>query len=302
MKPTHRDGRARGRGAGGETLTEARRHGAKPRGRGGEGPSGGEWLFGRRPVVEALRAARRHFFELRIAAGDSGGGQRTAPDDELAEILERAARIAVPVTRVAREEISHLLEGVNHQGVALRVGGFPYCGFDEIIHATEADPSALVLLLDHIEDPQNVGSLLRTADAAGVTGVVLPEDRAAGVTAAAVRASAGASEHLRVARVVNLARAINDLKRHECWITGLDTGEDARDYNAIDFRGRCGLVVGNEGRGLGRLVREQCDFIARLPMRGRVASLNAGVAGALVMYEVLRQRGDGASPTADGRR
>ena len=124
-----------------------------------------------------------------------------------------------------------------------------------------------------------------------MAGVVLPADRAAGVTAAVVRASAGASEHVRVARVVNLPRAIGELKACDCWITGLDAGAAARPYTSIDFKGRCGLVVGNEGSGLGRLVREQCDFLARLPMRGRVASLNAGVAGTLVMYEVLRQHG-----------
>jgi 23S rRNA (guanosine2251-2'-O)-methyltransferase len=253
----------------------------------------GDWLFGRRPVFESLRAGRRHFYELRIAGNSARPGEL---DSELVEIRERALKAGAIFKTVAREEISELLEGVNHQGVALRVGAFPYWGFEQIVHAVKQDPSALVLILDHIEDPQNVGSLLRTADAAGVTGVILPEDRAAGVTAAVVRASAGAAEHLRVARVVNLTRAIDELKTCECWITGLDVGSDARSYTAIDFKGRCGLVVGNEGSGLGRLVREQCDFIAELPMHGRVASLNAGVAGALAMYEVLRQRGPAIVP------
>jgi 23S rRNA (guanosine2251-2'-O)-methyltransferase len=261
---------------------QRRRPGGRP-----ERPGTGDWLYGRRPVLEALRAGRRAIHELWLA--DSS--VRHGADDDLVEMHRLAQAAGAICKTVARDEWKVLPEGANHQGVALRVGGYPYVGFETILQAVERDPSALVLILDHIEDPQNVGSLLRTADAAGVTGVVLPEDRAAGVTPAAVRASAGASEHLPVAHVVNLVRAIDALKKQNCWITGLDAGKDARPYQDIDYRGRCALVVGNEGEGLGRLVREHCDFIARLPMRGHVASLNAGVAGALAMYEVVRQRG-----------
>ncbi len=159
-----------------------------------------------------------------------------------------------------------------------------------MIELVEEDPQAVVLFLDHIEDPQNVGSLLRTADAAGVKGVIIPEDRSSGVTPAAVRASAGAAEHLCVVKVVNLARAMDVMKEHGLWITGLDFGDDARDYREVDYSGRCGIVVGNEGRGISRLIREKCDFIAMLPMLGSVSSLNASVAGGLVMYEALRSR------------
>jgi 23S rRNA (guanosine2251-2'-O)-methyltransferase len=148
----------------------------------------------------------------------------------------------------------------------------------------------MVLLLDHIEDPQNIGSLLRSANAAGVTGVVIPEDRAAGVTPSAVRASAGASEYMRVAKVVNLVRAIKSLQAEGVWVSALDIGDDSRDYTGVDFKGRVGLVVGSEGKGVSRLVRETSDFVASLPMLGKVASLNAGVAGAVAMYEILRQR------------
>ena len=263
--------------------------------RGSERAERGEWLYGRRPVIESLRAGRRHIHELWLTESNS----RSDADGDFAEMRSRAQAAGAVLNPVARERLDDLLEGANHQGVAMRVGGFPYSGFEQIVHAVEQDPTALVLLLDHIEDPQNVGSLLRTAEAAGVSGVIMPEDRAAGVTAAAVRASAGAAEHLRVARVVNLTRAIEALKACSCWITGLDTGDDARPYATIDFKGRCGLVVGNEGAGLGRLVREHCDFIAQLPMYGKVSSLNAGVAGALVMYEVLRQRSP-ASRDAQG--
>ena len=147
-----------------------------------------------------------------------------------------------------------------------------------------------MIVLDHLEDPQNVGSILRTACAIGATGVILPEDRGCGVTPAAVRASAGASEYLKVAHVVNLVRAMKQLQEAGMWFTGLDWGEDAKNYTDIDFKGRAGLVVGAEGDGITRLVRETCDFIAVLPMPGEIESLNAGVAAAICMYEMLRQR------------
>ena len=147
-------------------------------------------------------------------------------------------------------------------------------------------------MLDHLEDPQNVGSILRTACAVGATGVIIPEDRACGITPAAVRASAGGAEHLKVARVVNVVRALEELKEAGLWLTGLDWGTDARPYTKIDFKGKVGLVIGAEGSGISRLVRENCYFIAELPMPGGFESLNAGVAAAVTMYEILRQRGN----------
>jgi 23S rRNA (guanosine2251-2'-O)-methyltransferase len=175
--------------------------------------------------------------------------------------------------------------------VAIKTTGYPYVDFHEIVEAVEEDENAAVLVLDHLEDPQNVGSILRTACAAGFTGVVIPEDRGAGVTPAAVRASAGAAEHLKVAKVVNLPRAMKELQKLNMWFTGLDWGEDARCYTKIDYKGRTGLVIGAEGNGISRLVRETCDFIAELPMPGGFESLNAGVAAGIAMYEILRQRG-----------
>lgn len=253
----------------------------------GEAPRGvSGWLYGRRPVIEALRSGRREFQELRISA--------TAHDDaeggELTEIAELARASGLRPVEVARRELSELLGEVNHQGVALKCGPYRYLDYAEILDAAEGNPESTLLFLDHVEDPQNLGSLLRTADASGVVGVVIPEDRAAEVTAAAVRASAGAAEHVPVAKVVNLPRAIEEAKERGVWITGLDFGDDAKDYDAIDYSGRTGIVVGNEGRGISRLAREKCDFIAMLPMLGGVSSLNAAVAGAIVMYEVLRQK------------
>jgi 23S rRNA (guanosine2251-2'-O)-methyltransferase len=190
-----------------------------------------------------------------------------------------------------RNQLDKLTRFGHHQGVALKTTGYPYVGFEEILAAVEADENATVIVLDHLEDPQNVGSILRTASAVGVTGVIIPEDRACGITPAVARASAGGTEYVKVAHVVNLVRAMQDLKDAGVWFTGLDWGEDAKTYTDIDFRGRTGLVVGAEGNGISRLVRENCDFIAELPMPGGFESLNAGVATAITLYEVLRQRG-----------
>ena len=172
----------------------------------------------------------------------------------------------------------------------MKAGGYPYVAPEEIYDAAEADPEAIVLLLDHLEDPQNVGSLLRTAEACGVCGVILPEDRGVLVTPTVVRASVGASEHLKIAHVVNLAQAMKELKERNVWLTGLDMTENAKPFTEVDFRGRCGIVVGSEGNGLGSLVGKTCDFIGYIPMMGQVESLNAGVAGALAMYEAVRQK------------
>ena len=243
----------------------------------------GEWIYGRRPVLEVLRAKRRHLYEGVLPCGG-----RDSPD--VAELRALLLAAGVPQHAMQRAELDELAAGGNHQGVALRVGSYPYISMEQIEHDARERPDALVLLLDHVEDPQNVGSLLRSAEAAGVTGIVLPEDRAVGVTPAAVRASAGASEHLRVTRVVNLVRAMKKLQEAGLWLAGLDTGDDTKPYTGVDFKGRMGIVVGSEGQGLGRLVRESCDFIASIPMSGQVASLNASVAGAIVLFEAVRQR------------
>ena len=246
--------------------------------------SGGEWLYGGNPVEEALAAGRRTFSEIVLPAPSPN------EDDQICRIRDEAHARRLVVRTMDRDALDRLTRFGHHQGCALKSTGYPYVGFDEILSDVEADESALVVVLDHLEDPQNVGSILRTACAVGVTGVVLPEDRACGITPAAVRASAGGAEHLKVAHVVNLPRAMADLKEAGVWMTGLDWGAGARPYTEIDFKGRVGLVVGAEGAGISRLVRETCDFIGELPMPGGFESLNAGVAAAVTLYEVLRQR------------
>ena len=246
--------------------------------------AGGEWIYGRNPVEEALAAGRRTTSEIVLppAVPDE--------DDQIARIRYEARARRLVIRTMERGQLDRLTHFGHHQGVALKTTGYPYAGFDEILREAANDENAIVVVLDHLEDPQNVGSILRTACAVGVTGVVIPEDRASGITPAAVRASAGGAEHLKVAHVVNLVRAVQDLKEAGCWFTGLDWGKDAKAYTEIDFKGRVGLVVGAEGGGISRLVRENCDFIAELPMPGGFESLNAGVAAAVTLYEIIRQR------------
>lgn len=240
------------------------------------------WIYGRRPVLEALRAGRREIWEVIVPSGPA--------TDEVEEMISLARARRLPLRAAQRGECDRILGQVNHQCCALKAGGYPYVAPEEIYDAAEADPEAIVLLLDHLEDPQNVGSLLRTAEACGVCGVILPEDRGVLVTPTVVRASVGASEHLKIAHVVNLPQAMKELKERNVWLTGLDMTEEAKPFTEVDFRGRCGIVVGSEGNGLGSLVGKTCDFIGYIPMMGQVESLNAGVAGALAMYEAVRQK------------
>ncbi|MBR4604366.1 MAG: 23S rRNA (guanosine(2251)-2'-O)-methyltransferase RlmB [Kiritimatiellae bacterium] len=250
--------------------------------------TGGEWLYGRNPVEEALAAGRRSASEIVLPPAFPD------EDDQLRRIRDEARARRLVVRTMDRSQLDRITRFGHHQGVALKTSGYPYVEFEELLSAAEEDENALVVVLDHLEDPQNVGSILRTACAAGATGVVIPEDRACGITPAAVRASAGGAEHIRVARVVNLVRAMKDLQEAGVWMTGLGFGDSAKLYTEVDFGGRVGLVVGAEGEGLSRLVSETCDFLATIPMPGGFESLNAGVAAAVAMYEVLRQHG-GAS-------
>ena len=244
----------------------------------------GEILYGRQPLREALRAGRRQVYRLFLAEGVRRRGI-------VAQVLALAEQAGVPVQVVQRAEIERLSGGVHHQGLAAEVSDYPYLDLHDLLDRlqTAAEPP-LFLLLDHVQDPQNLGSMLRTAEAGGVQGVVLPRRRAAGVTPAAVRASAGAAEHIAVAQVTNLARAMATLKEAGVWLVGLEALPQAVLYSQADLSGPLGLVVGSEGQGLARLVRDSCDFLIRLPLRGRVGSLNAAVAGAIALYEALRQR------------
>ena len=238
-------------------------------------------VYGRWPVLEALRAGHvERVFVAREA--------HAAP--VLREIHEAARLAGVPVQAVPRTELDRLLANRNHQGVAATYRQHPYATLDEIAAIAAAAPEpGLVLALDGVQDPGNVGSLLRSADAAGVHGVVLPRHRAAGVTPAVVRASAGAAEHLAIAQETNLTRTLQWFKREGYWAIGLDQDAAVR-YDQLDADRPLVIVVGGEGKGLTRLVRETCDQAVRVPLRGHVSALNAAVAGAIVLFEVRRQR------------
>ena len=236
----------------------------------------GDLIYGLRPVVEALRNKRREIYEVLDSVGDK-------------EISSGASARNARLRRVPRERVEELVPGAVHQGIVARVGPYPYSGLGEILSIS--DP--LVVVLDGVTDPRNLGAVLRVADGAGASGVVVPKDRAVGVTPAAVKASAGASEHVRVARETNLRRALERMKEAGVWAYAAEdrTSVRAMSYTDLDLSGPVALVFGSEGRGVRRLVREGCDGAVSIPMRGAVSSLNVSVAAAVLLFEARRQRG-----------
>ena len=242
-----------------------------------------EVLYGRHAVYEALRAGRRTFYKLTLADG-------MRDSDIVDQIVILAEQSRVPVQLAERYELERF-GSFSHQGVVLEASEYPYSSIEESLRVAEAagEPPFL-LLLDLLKDPHNVGALLRTAEAVGVHGVVIQRRRAVDITPAVVHTSVGAVEHLRVAQVTNLVRAIGWLKEQRVWIAGMEALRGAQPYYEADLVGALGIVVGSEGRGMRRLIREACDFLLQLPMLGHVSSLNAAVAGSVVLYEALRQR------------
>ncbi|MFZ5816975.1 MAG: 23S rRNA (guanosine(2251)-2'-O)-methyltransferase RlmB [Bacillota bacterium] len=238
-------------------------------------------IEGRNPVLEALRAGRE-INKLLVAKGAREGSIR--------EVVGLARQAGILIQEVDRERLDAMAQGRNHQGVIALAAAHRYYDLDEVLEraaATGQDP--LLLVLDGIEDPQNLGSLLRTADAAGVHGVIIPERRAVGLTETVAKVSAGAVEYVPVARVTNIARTLDELKQKGFWVVG--THQEARElYYQAKLTGPLAVVIGGEGKGMGRLVSEKCDFTVRLPMLGHVTSLNAAVAGAILVYEIRRQR------------
>lgn len=241
-----------------------------------------EIIWGRNPILETLHSARR---VRRILLAD---GVREAP--AIAAILEEAEHRHIPVEVVPRARLDQISNGAVHQGCLAQVAERSYTSVDDILaHAADKDEAPFLLILDAIQDVNNLGSLLRTAEAASVHGIVIPEHRAAEVNATVVKTSAGASEHLLIARETNLTRTIDYLKKSNIWVIGL-VGDAQTSYTQADLTGPLALVVGNEGKGISRLVREHCDLLIKLPMHGSINSLNAAVAGSITLYEALRQR------------
>lgn len=234
-----------------------------------------EYLYSRNAVYETLRAKRREIFSIEIADTAQEKGK-------LAEIIQMARAQKIRVTKVPRAQLDKIHD--NHQGVVAQAGAYPYSDLVEILEYAESkDESPFILILDALQDPQNFGTLLRTAEAVGAHGVVIPLARAVEVTPAVVNASSGASELLRVAQA-NLAQTIDALKDNEVWIVGLDQSGAELEAGSRHLRGGLGLVVGSEGEGLHDLTRKKCDIVLKLPMRGQIESLNAAVAGSVALY------------------
>ncbi len=241
-----------------------------------------EILYGRNAARECLRARRRHVHKVILAENI----QSSAIIDEIVSLAKQAK---IPVQYVPRKHLNTLAKG--HQGVALETGRYPTVNLNEILtKAAKLDEPPFLLALDHIEDPHNLGAMLRTAEIVGVHGVLLPKQRAVGITSTVVNASAGASEHMWVAETSNLVQTLKKLKQQNIWIAGVQYSPSATLYHQTNLTGSIVLVIGSEGKGVSRLVKETCDFLVKLPMRGYIESLNASVAGGVLLYEVWRSR------------
>jgi 23S rRNA (guanosine2251-2'-O)-methyltransferase len=237
------------------------------------------------PVIEALRAGSRRVERVTVAEG--------AHESRLQELYELARAAGVPVRRAPRAELQRIAAGANHQGVIANVAAAAYRDADELIARLAArvgtDAPPLAIVLDGVEDPRNLGAIIRTAECAGVDALFVPERRAVGLTETVAKAAAGALEYLPVARAANIARLVEDLKERGIWTIGTDADANI-NYTDWDWTQPCALLFGGEGAGLRRLVRERCDALVRIPLRGHITSLNVSVAAGIVLYEAVRQR------------
>ncbi|WP_134702155.1 23S rRNA (guanosine(2251)-2'-O)-methyltransferase RlmB [Ammoniphilus sp. YIM 78166] len=240
-----------------------------------------EYIVGRNPVLEVLRSGRS-VNKIWIAEGSMKG--------PITQVMGMAKEAKIQVQTVPKKKLDQVAEGEAHQGVVAFVAAYDYAEVDDILrHAEEKGEPPFVLILDEIEDPHNLGSILRTADAIGAHGVIIPKRRAVGLTSTVAKSAAGAMEYVPVARVTNLVRTMEELKEKGVWMVGTDASAE-QDFRQGRYDMPIGLVIGSEGKGMSRLVKETCDFTVKLPMVGHVTSLNASVAAALLMFEVHRQR------------
>jgi len=237
-------------------------------------------IYGIHSVSEALKSRERRFDYLAVS--------KDRDDPRIQRIIDEARGQGISVRFVPRVEIDRATNTSTHQGVMAFTSRKKFSELEDIVE-NKSGRHTFLLVLDGVEDPHNLGALLRSADGAGVDGVVIPERRAAGISGTVVKASAGASEHLSVARVVNIARTLDELKSRNIWVVGLDE-RGSQTYDELDYNMDCAIVLGAEGKGLHELVRKKCDLLVSIPMAGALASLNVSVAGGIVMYEVARQR------------
>ncbi|HEY7351947.1 MAG TPA: 23S rRNA (guanosine(2251)-2'-O)-methyltransferase RlmB [Terriglobales bacterium] len=237
-------------------------------------------IYGINSVTEALKARGRAFEWVGVA--------KERNDLRLQKLIQDCRRNSIPVRFLPRTELDHMARTASHQGIVAVTSSKAYVDLDDVIAARRGEHS-LIVVLDGVEDPHNLGAILRTADACGADGAVIPERRAAGVTGTVAKASAGASEHLPVAKVTNISRALEELKTKGIWIVGLDE-RGKQNYDEVDYKMDCAVVLGAEGKGLHDLVSRKCDFLVSIPMLGAVPSLNVSVAAGVVLYEIVRQR------------
>jgi len=241
-----------------------------------------EIIYGINPVLEALRAERQGLNKIILAERKEGGSIRL--------LRQMAREKGIPVQVSPKEALDRLAGTGHHQGVLGFTSGSSYSTWEDLLERVRAaQGKAIVLVLDSIEDPQNLGSLIRTAEACGVQGIILPKDRAAGITPVVVKASAGAVAHLPIVRVTNLATTLEELKKEGFWIVGTDSRAEKSLYE-LKFDMNVGLVIGSEGKGVRPLLLKKCDYTVSIPMRGKVSSLNAAIAGAVILFEILRQQ------------
>ncbi len=237
-------------------------------------------ISGRNPVSEAIRSGRP-IDKILISKGEQSGA--------VVGILAKARDKKILIKEVDRTKLDYISGGAHHQGIVALAAAKEYSTVDEILqYAASKGESPFIVVLDEIEDPHNLGAVIRTAECAGVHGVIIPKRRSAGLSYTVSKASAGAIEYMRVARVTNIAACIDKLKENGIWVYGADM--NGTDYRQCDFGGACALVIGNEGKGISRLVREKCDVIVSLPMKGKINSLNASVAAGILMYSAMNGR------------
>lgn len=238
------------------------------------------YIYGINAVSEALKARGRAFAWVGVA--------KERNDIRLKRVIDDCRKVGLPVRFLPRTELDEMAGTGAHQGVVAVTSSKQYSELDDVVGAKRGEHS-LIVVLDGVEDPHNLGAILRTADAAGADGVLIPERRAAGVTGTVTKVSAGASEHMPIAKVTNIARSLEELKDRNIWTVGLDERGD-KSYDSLDYKMDCAIVLGAEGKGLHDLVAKKCDFLVSIPMLGKVPSLNVSVAAGVVLYEIVRQR------------
>lgn len=237
-------------------------------------------ICGRNSVLEAVRSGRE-IDRLLVAHGCSGGS--------VAAIIAKCSAKGILIKEVSAQKLDYLCAGANHQGVAVMFSTQEYCEVADILAlAKERDENPFIIICDEIEDPHNLGAIIRSAEACGVHGIIIPKRRSASLNVTVAKSASGALEYMKVARVTNIANEIDNLKKQGVWVFGADM--DGKDYTSFDYSIPVAIVIGNEGKGIGRLVSEKCDEIISLPMKGKINSLNASVAAGVLMYEVVRKR------------